>query len=107
VLLCAAGGVRAAAISTAGVVIAVHFASRGLSAAEIGAVIGAGMAATAAGTVLIGRRGDRWGRRRSLIVVGLLSTAGAAPLVIGGLLKIVYDLALYRSFRHLRPPEER
>ena len=31
----------------------------------------------------------------------------AAPLFIGGALKIAYDLALYRSFRHLRPPEER
>jgi predicted MFS family arabinose efflux permease len=30
----------------------------------------------------------------------------AAPLLIGGTLKIVYDLVLYRSFRHLRPPEE-
>ena len=31
----------------------------------------------------------------------------AAPLFIGGALKIAYDLTLYRSFRHLRPPEER
>jgi predicted MFS family arabinose efflux permease len=30
----------------------------------------------------------------------------AAPLFIGGALKIGYDIALYRSFRHLRPPEE-
>lgn len=30
----------------------------------------------------------------------------AAPLVIGGVLKIVYDIVLYRSFRHVRPPEE-
>jgi predicted MFS family arabinose efflux permease len=30
----------------------------------------------------------------------------AGPLVIGGLLKIAYDLLLFRSFRHLRPPEE-
>ncbi len=29
-----------------------------------------------------------------------------APLVIGASLKMVYDLALYASFRHLRPPEE-
>jgi hypothetical protein len=29
-----------------------------------------------------------------------------APLVIGAGLKIVYDLALYASFRHVRPPEE-
>jgi MFS family permease len=31
----------------------------------------------------------------------------AAPLFIGGALKIVYDIVLYRSFRHVRPPEER
>jgi hypothetical protein len=29
-----------------------------------------------------------------------------APLVAGAALKIVYDLALWRSFRRLRPPEE-
>jgi MFS family permease len=31
----------------------------------------------------------------------------AGPIVIGGALKIAYDLLLFRSFRHLRPPEER
>ena len=31
----------------------------------------------------------------------------ATPLFIGAGLKIVYDVALYRSFRHLKPPEER
>jgi len=30
----------------------------------------------------------------------------AAPLFIGGGMKIVYDIILYRSFRHVRPPEE-
>ena len=30
----------------------------------------------------------------------------AGPLIAGGTLKIAYDLALYASFRHLRPPEE-
>jgi predicted MFS family arabinose efflux permease len=30
----------------------------------------------------------------------------SAPLFIGGTIKIVYDLVLYRSFRHVRPPEE-
>ncbi|HEY6005723.1 MAG TPA: MFS transporter, partial [Anaeromyxobacter sp.] len=29
------------------------------------------------------------------------------PFALSGGLKIVYDLALWRSFRHLRPPEER
>jgi MFS family permease len=31
----------------------------------------------------------------------------ATPLFLGAGLKIVYDVALYRSFRHLKPPEER
>jgi hypothetical protein len=30
----------------------------------------------------------------------------AGPLIIGGALKISYDLLLYRAFRHVRPPEE-
>jgi hypothetical protein len=30
----------------------------------------------------------------------------AAPLFIGGGMKILYDVVLYRSFRHVRPPEE-
>ena len=30
----------------------------------------------------------------------------AAPLAMGGSLKIVYDVMLFRSFRHLHPPEE-
>jgi len=34
-------------------------------------------------------------------------TALLAPLVVGGAMKIAYDLLLYRAFRHLRPPEER
>jgi hypothetical protein len=32
--------------------------------------------------------------------------APAGPLVIGGTLKIAYDLLLHRAFRHVRPPEE-
>jgi hypothetical protein len=31
----------------------------------------------------------------------------AVPFLVAGGLKVVYDLALWRSFRHLRPPEER
>ncbi|MGE0703395.1 MAG: MFS transporter [Vicinamibacterales bacterium] len=30
----------------------------------------------------------------------------SGPLVIGGVLKIAYDLLLFRSFRHVPPPEE-
>ena len=30
----------------------------------------------------------------------------AAPFALAGSVKIVYDLAIYRRFRKLRPPEE-
>jgi predicted MFS family arabinose efflux permease len=30
----------------------------------------------------------------------------AGPLIVGGVLKITYDVLLFMSFRHLRPPEE-
>jgi len=41
-------------------------------------------------------------------VAGLVmqNLAFSAPLVIGGGMKVAYDLALYRAFRKLRPPEE-
>jgi len=41
-------------------------------------------------------------------VAGLImqNLAFSAPLVIGGGTKVAYDLALYRAFRKLRPPEE-
>jgi hypothetical protein len=32
---------------------------------------------------------------------------GGVPFLVAGGLKILYDLALWRSFRALRPPEER
>ncbi len=37
----------------------------------------------------------------------VMATSLAAPFFVSGGLKIVYDLLLYRSFRALRPPEER
>ncbi len=44
-----------------------------------------------------------------LIAGPLFATAAlaSAPFLISGGLKIAYDLLLYRSFRRLRPPEER
>ena len=42
-------------------------------------------------------------------ITGALFAAGwlSAPFAAAGALKIVYDLMLWRRFRHLRPPEER
>jgi MFS family permease len=51
-------------------------------------------------------RNVAWAVGPSLAGVVMQHVALAGPLVIGGLLKIGYDLILYRSFRHVRPPEE-
>jgi MFS family permease len=44
----------------------------------------------------------------SPVIAGYLITVSAFawPLLIGGLLKVGYDLALLAMFRHVRPPEE-
>jgi MFS family permease len=43
----------------------------------------------------------------SLIGVLINSFSLAAPFVIGGALKVVYDVALYLNFRNVKPPEEK
>ena len=75
-LVCTAGGLRAASVSLAGVLIAIHLSNRGLTPAGVGLVIGAGMAASAAGTVVIGLRADAWGRRRTLIALSTIAGLG-------------------------------
>jgi MFS family permease len=37
----------------------------------------------------------------------LMTVSLVSPLLAGAAIKIVYDLLLYRAFRHVRPPEER
>jgi len=47
-----------------------------------------------------------WAVGPSLAGLVMQRVALAGPLFIGGALKIGYDLLLYGSFRHIRPPEE-
>jgi MFS family permease len=75
-LVCAAGSLRATSVSLAGVLIAIHLARRGLSTSAIGAIIGVGMTANAVGTVLAGLYADAWGRRRALVLLGILTGLG-------------------------------
>jgi predicted MFS family arabinose efflux permease len=48
-----------------------------------------------------------WAVGSSLAGLFMQSVSFSAPLVMGSGLKIGYDLILYRSFRKLRPPEEK
>jgi len=52
-------------------------------------------------------RNAGWGTGSLLAGYAMQFLALGAPLFIGGGLKIAYDMLLYRSFRHLKPPEER
>ena len=47
-----------------------------------------------------------WAVGSSVAGLVMQNLAFSAPLVIGGGTKVAYDLALYRAFRKLRPPEE-
>lgn len=51
-------------------------------------------------------RNIAWAVGPSLAGAVMQHVALAGPLVIGGVLKIGYDLLLYRAFRNVRPPEE-
>jgi hypothetical protein len=61
--------------------------------------------AYASGLTNITRTGA-WAAASALSGFVMQRLAFSAPLVIGGTLKIAYDLLLYRNFRHLKPPEE-
>jgi MFS family permease len=51
-------------------------------------------------------RNIAWAIGPAVAGVVMQHIALAGPLVIGGALKIGYDVLLYRAFRHVRPPEE-
>lgn len=48
-----------------------------------------------------------WAAGPAFAGVLMTGTGLATPLYVGAAMKIGYDLALWRAFRHLRPPEER
>jgi predicted MFS family arabinose efflux permease len=51
-------------------------------------------------------RNAGWAASSSFAGVFMRTVSLAAPIFIGSSLKIIYDVALFISFRHLRPPEE-
>jgi predicted MFS family arabinose efflux permease len=52
-------------------------------------------------------RNAAWAAASAVAGVFMQQVAFAAPLLLGGGLKIIYDLLLWRAFRHRVPPEER
>ena len=80
----AAGLLRSAGAGLTGVLLGVYLYRVGFSASRIGLVITAGLAASAAGTLVVGFCADRLGRRRTLIGLSLLMTLGDAGFALVG-----------------------
>jgi MFS family permease len=81
-LICGAAFLRSMSTGTLGVVLAVYLSRNGLSATWIGGVIAAGLAGSAVATALISYRVDVLGKRRSLVLLAVLSALGGVALVV-------------------------
>ena len=88
-ILYAAAFLRALAVGLMAVLIGLHCARLGLSAAQIGIVLSAAL----------------WGAALAGV---MMQTGGLGlPLIFAGVMKIAYDVLLWREFRRVKPPEER
>lgn len=72
----------------------------------VAAVVQPGERTFAAGVTNLVRNGA-WAAASAVAGVFMQQVTFAAPLLLGGGLKIIYDGLLWRAFRHLAPPEER
>lgn len=73
---------RSFSIGLLGVVLGVFLYREGFSATNIGLVIAAGLAGAACATIFIAFRADRLGRRKTLVVLSLLTVLGSLPLIL-------------------------
>jgi MFS family permease len=74
-LIVMARGLRQFAYSMVAVVLAVMLSREGVSPIEVGVLISVSLAGDLLGTLLIGRKADTLGRRRTLVVLALLMAA--------------------------------
>lgn len=80
-LLQAAGALRAVGTSLVGVLLGLYLAELGHDATAIGLVSSAGLAGAAVAAVLVARRGDLWGRRRTLLAVATAAAVACAAFL--------------------------
>ncbi len=78
----AATFLRALATGLMGVMLGLYLDQLDYTAAEIGIVIGAGLAGAALSATIVTFLGDRLGRRRSLLVLALAAAAGGFALLV-------------------------
>ena len=92
-LIYAAGFIRSTTVGLVGVVLAIYLSQIGLSTAAIGVVIGSGLAGAAAATMLVGLRGDTFGRQRTLIAIAVLSALGYLAFAVSSRFAVLITVA--------------
>lgn len=80
-ILLATAFLRALATGLMGVLLGLYLARLDYAPAAIGLVLGAGLSGAALSALIVTFLGDRLGRRRSLIALAVLATAGGAALL--------------------------
>ena len=93
-LINVAGLLRSIGVGMTGVLLGIFLFRAGLSSFQIGVVIGAGLSGAALATVLVSFGADRFGRRRSLVVLSLFSCIGGLALAIVPSFPVLLLLAL-------------
>jgi MFS family permease len=88
-ILYAGAFLRALATGMVSVLIGLHLHAIGFSAAAWSGIVGAGLAGCAAAALLTTWLGDRVGRRRSLVGLGLLGAAGGLATAVGSAAAVV------------------
>jgi predicted MFS family arabinose efflux permease len=78
----AAAFLRSIGVGLAGVILGIYLARRGLTGAQIGIVLGIGLAGAALSTMIAGLRANHLGRRRTLVAIALLAAFGGCGLAL-------------------------
>ncbi|MEW5892584.1 MAG: MFS transporter [Pseudomonadota bacterium] len=81
-LIYLASFLRACATGLIGVLLGLYLARLAFSPAEIGLTVSAGLAGATLAVLLVGLKADRWGRRRTLMLLAWLSVAGGLGALV-------------------------
>jgi MFS family permease len=92
VLINAAGFLRSLGVGLMGVVLGIYLFRVGLSSFTIGLVIAAGLAGSALATIIVSFAADRLGRRRTVLVLSLLTGIGGLALALSPTLAVLLTM---------------
>lgn len=92
-MLYATGFLRSLGVGMLGVVLGVYLSRLGFTVTRIGLVLGAGLAGISISTVLVSVLADRIGRRRSLVILSILTVSGGLALAVSHSFVSLFPLA--------------